>query len=235
MPVMEPVPRPVILQSWRHLTFLHWRYPARALQPLLPKGLEIETCDGSAWLGIVPFYLRGLRPPSAPPLPWLSGFPETNCRTYVRGPDGRSAVWFFSLDAARLTAVVGARLTYGLPYMWSSMELRAQGARILYRSRRRWPDRQGITEIEVERGGPMAAGELEGFLTARFGLYSVIRGRLVYAAVEHPPWPLETAQAVRVIETLTDTVGLPKPQGPPLVHHSPGVDVRTGAPRLAFP
>jgi uncharacterized protein YqjF (DUF2071 family) len=229
---MERVERPVILQNWRQLTFLHWRYPADVLQARVPKGLEIETFDGSAWLAIVPFYLCGLRRPRVPALPWISGFAETNLRTYVRGPDGKSAVWFFSLDAERLAAVAGARLTYGLPYMWSRMRLAASGSRVLYQSARRWPDRLGRTEIEIERGKSLEADPLEEFLTARFGLYSVLRGRLAYAPVEHPPWPLESARAVRLSETLTETAGLPKPDGPPLAHFSPGVDVRTGAAKV---
>src|SRR5581483_5061957 len=101
-----------MLQSWCDLTFLHWRYPLEAAQALVPGPLQVETFDGSAWVGITPFVVRALRPPLLPSLPWISHFPETNCRTYVKGPDGHSGVWFFSLDAARAPAVMGARLGY---------------------------------------------------------------------------------------------------------------------------
>ena len=49
-------------------------------------------------------------------LPWLLEFPETNVRTYAVGPSGERGVWFFSLDASRLAAVVTARATYRVPY-----------------------------------------------------------------------------------------------------------------------
>lgn len=210
-------------QAWRNLTFLHWRYPARVLAARLPRGVEIDTFDGSAWLRIAPFRLE-LR---------ADAFPETNCLTYVRGPDGGGAVWFFSLDAARLIAVAGARIAYGLPYMWSRMRMRADERRAGYESSRIWPDRAAMTGIAVERGEPMAAGELENFLTMRLRLYSVRFGRLITAEVEHGPWPLESARAVQAEQTLTDALGLPRPEGPPLVHFSPGVEVRVGRPRLA--
>ena len=85
---------------WDELTFIHWRYEPEQVQRLLPEGLEVETMDGSAWVGLVPFFLRvGL--PHVRPVPWLSQFAETNVRTYVRSADGRSGVWFFSLEAAR--------------------------------------------------------------------------------------------------------------------------------------
>src|SRR5438270_8284484 len=149
-------------QAWRNLTFLHWRYPAEVLQAHLPRGLRIDTFDGSAWLRIAPFLLE-LR---------VSTFPETNVLTYVIGPDGGSGVWFFSLDAASAIAVAGARLAYGLPYMWSRMRVCAGGHRVHYESARWWPDRRSLSRISVERGDNILAGELENFLTLRFRLYS---------------------------------------------------------------
>jgi uncharacterized protein len=207
-------------QAWRNLTFLHWRYPAAVLQAHLPEGLRIHTFDGSAWLRLAPFMLK-LR---------VAAFPETNVLTYVIGPDGESGVWFFSLDAASAPAVAGARIAYGLPYMWSRMRVRADAAGAQYESARRWPDKLGMTRISVERGQSIKAGELETFLTARFRLYSMRRGRMIFAKVEHAVWPLETARVLTLDQTLTDTLGLPRPEGEPLVHFSPGVEVQAGPP-----
>jgi len=208
-------------QAWRNLTFLHWRYPPAMMQAHLPESLQVDTFDGAAWLRVAPFLLE-LR---------YSAFPETNVLTYVRGPGGRSGVWFFSLDAASLLAVAGARIAYGLPYMWSRMRVQADAQRAEYESARRWPDRRAVTRIAVERGQKIEAGELEVFLTARFLLYSLRRGKLIFAEVEHGPWPLESARLVRLDQTLTDTLGLPPPQGEPLVHFSPGVEVQAGGPK----
>src|SRR5437868_9026117 len=126
-----------MLQNWPQLTFLHWRYPADAVQKLVPRDLRVETCGGSAWVGLVPFIVRDLRSPRVPALPWISHFPETNLRTYVQSADGTPGVWFFSLDADRLAAVVAARLTYGLPYKWADMTVASEGSRIRYTGRRR--------------------------------------------------------------------------------------------------
>ena len=101
------VRRPVMFQNWCSLSFLHWRCDARALQARLPTGLELDTFQQSGWIGLTPFRLTGLRPPGLPPLPWLSTFPETNLRTYVRGPAG-PGIWFYSLEAASALAVLGA-------------------------------------------------------------------------------------------------------------------------------
>ena len=54
--------------------FLHWQYPAAAVQRLVPQPLEVESFYGSAWVGITPFLLRDLRPKWLPTLPWISEF-----------------------------------------------------------------------------------------------------------------------------------------------------------------
>ena len=88
-------------QTWRNLTFLHWRYPAEVVRRILPSQLTLDTFDGSAWIGLAPFVLAGVRPFGLPATPWISRFPETNVRTYVLGPDGQPGVWFFTLEADR--------------------------------------------------------------------------------------------------------------------------------------
>lgn len=228
-----PVVRAVMVQWWDELTFLHWRYPAEQVQRLLPEGLEVETCDGSAWVGLVPFRLRvGL--PGTGSVPWMSEFAETNVRTYVRSADGRRGIWFFSLDAARLGAVVVARATYRIPYFWSWMRLTHVGDTITYQCRRRWPGPRGASsEVVIEVGAPFAPdelGDLDHFLTARWALFSTPATGLHHARASHDPWPLHRARAVHVRDQLIEAAGFPPPEGAPLVHHSPSVDVRIGLP-----
>ena len=228
-PEPPQVRRPVMYQHWRHMTFLHWRYPVHAVQRLLPAGLRVQTFDGSAWVGLLPFLMDRVRAPGVPSLPWLSRFPETNVRTYVEAPDGSTGIWFFSLDAARLPAVLAARSGYRLPYFWSRMSVRADDGTYRYRSSRRWPGPSGARcDAAVRVGEPMPAGVQEFFLTYRFRLYTLIGGRLAYAFAEHPPWPLHSAELDQLDENLIAAGGLPAPAGEPLVHASPGVAVRIG-------
>jgi uncharacterized protein YqjF (DUF2071 family) len=171
-----------------------------------------------------------------PALPWLSRFSETNVRTYVRDRHGRTGVWFFSLEAARLPAVITARLGYRLPYFWAAMRVQAAPHEITYTTWRRWPGPRGAGgRVVVAPGEAIAAADvtqLEHFLTARFRLFSHSSdGRLRYADAEHPPWPLHRAELLRLDDSLVTSAGLPTPVGDPLVHYSPGVAVRIGPPR----
>lgn len=232
----RPVRRPVMLQEWRNLASVHWRYPAEEVQRLLPPGFRVDTFDGSAWVGLLPFHMRRIRVPGTPPLGPLSTFPETNVRTYLVRPDGRRGVWFCSLDVTRLIPALVARATYRLPYCWAEMSIERTGDRWSYRSNRRWPrppaGSTARSSLTVEVGAPVTGTELtdlDRFLSARWALGSTLRGPL-WADVDHEPWPLRRARLIDADETLLRAAGLPDPEGEPHVLWSHGVSVRIGRP-----
>lgn len=220
-------------QQWRDLAYLHFDYDPDVVQRLLPPGLEVDTFDGRAWVGLVPFSMRKISFPLVPPVPWLGSFPEVNVRTYVVR-DGRPGVWFFSLDVNRLLPAAVARATYRLPYCWGSAANERSGSTLSSHVTRRWPGSGPSTRIVVEIGDEIEhPGPFEHFLTARWGLYSTWFGRrLVYAPVDHPRWPLRAASVVTLDDTLIEAAGLPAPVGAPHCMFSDGVPVRVGLPRL---
>jgi uncharacterized protein YqjF (DUF2071 family) len=169
-----------------------------------------------------------------PSAPWISRFAETNVRTYVRSADGASGIWFFSLDAARLGAVVVARLSYRLPYFWSRMAIDRSDSTISYSCRRRWPGPRGASSEAVIQIGDRYEGhdlgELDHFLTARWAVFSAPRSGLRHARASHDPWPLYRGGVVHLNDGLIAAAGLPMPEGEPLVHYSPSVEVRIGWP-----
>jgi len=230
---------------WLDLTFIHFPYDPDAVQALLPESLEVDTWpddDGveRAWIGLVPFTMRvGL--PGGTVIPVVGTFPETNVRTYVRGPDGTAGVWFCSLEAAGLTATLTARIAYGLPYYWADMTVQRDDDRITYESRRRSPRAAGRARhrSSARIGSEIApddVSEFEHYLTARWGLFSrwptANRGITVHAAVDHPRWQLHRADLLELDDELIEAAGLPAPTGDPVVHWTPGVEVRIGRPRL---
>jgi len=226
------VPRPVIRQAWKELTFLHWAFDPAAVRPLIPSELQLDLWEGKCYVGLVPFILEDITHAKAPAVPWLSRFNETNVRTYVRDRNGRRGVWFFSLDAARLAAVVGARVSYALPYYWARMRVERKGRQVHYRSRRRHGP-AGETDIVVTPGAVIGEpSALEVFLTARWRLFAYRGGRLFLADIDHPRWPLQEAKVDQLQESLLRAAGLPAPHGEPLAHFSAGVRVMTGWPEL---
>ncbi len=220
---------PVMRQTWRDLTFLHWPMEAAIVRPFLPDGLQLDLHGGVAWVGLVPFVIDDLTLPKAPAVPWLSSFAETNIRTYVVDRNGLRGVWFFSLDAARLPAVIGARAAYALPYFWARMRVECDGKTARYSSRRRF-SALGRCDVEVIIGDIIEQpSELDLFLTARYSLFAHRGKRLLKADVEHPPWKLQRATVVKLEQDLLQAAGLPVVESRPLVHFGGRVDVLVGA------
>jgi uncharacterized protein YqjF (DUF2071 family) len=241
-------------QRWRTLLFLHWQVDEAALRALLPPRLTLDTFQGRAYVGVVPFLMRDVRPRWAPAVPGISNFAELNVRTYVHHEGQDPGVWFFSLDAARLLAVLVGRWQWNLPYVSATMRCdidgdsgtsgggtsgdtgAADGAEVRYRSRRRWPSPPAAELAARYRIGPAIGparpGTLEYFLVERYLLYAETRqGQLYSARVHHRPYPLHRAELTDLRETVVAAAGLPRPAGEPHVLYSPGVDVEMSAAR----
>jgi hypothetical protein len=202
----------VMAQSWHNLLFAHWPVDARKLRALIPECLEIDQFEGQAWLAVVPFRMTGVRLRGTPALPWLSAFPELNVRTYVKS-NGKSGVWFFSLDAGNSLAVAMARAWFHLPY---------------FRARMRCVERHGWIEYGSQRthsGAPAAAlqiryrplgraflpqpGTLAHFLTERYCLYTTdSHGGLIRGEIHHLPWRLQLAEVEFERNTMAESLDL---------------------------
>lgn len=221
--------------GWHELLFLHWRVPAPALQAQLPRGVELETFDGSAWLGVVPFRMVDTRFRWLPRLPTAHTFPELNLRSYVRVGD-RSGVWFWSLDAASRLVVEGARLGFGLPYLRARMQCERIGDEVRYRSER--TDRRGPLATFVGRWRPAGpfepavVGSLEHWLCERYCLFAQRRGRLVIGEIAHPPWRLAKAEVHLDVCDMVRLVGVTLDEAPVSALAAAPLEVVAWSPRV---
>jgi len=218
-----PMPsRPWVLrQSWHDLLFAHWPVSRALLARLVPTDFEIDVFDGQAWIGVVPFVMTNVAPRGIPATAWFSRFPELNVRTYVRA-GGHPGVYFFSLDAAKASAVMVARTTLCLPYHRASMDVERDGSDVRYRSRREGaaPPAEFIAVYRPHghafRPQP---GTLEHFLTERYCLYARNRrGRPYRLEIHHAPWSLQAADAEITGNTMVSAAGLALPSTTPLLH-----------------
>lgn len=222
--------------TWANLAFLHWPVPQGDVRGRIPAELELDTFDGTAWLGVTPFEMRDVHLTGMPPVPTAGNFPELNVRTYVRHR-GVAGVYFFSLDAASLVAVVAARGATGLPYYHARMSARAQNTGITYSSSRRAARAPAATfRGRYWPTGDIFAskpGSLEFFLTERYSLF-VERGSVVTRLdIEHVPWPLQNGSAEVSVNTMADAAGLALPQQKPHVLFSRQLQVVARWPRPA--
>jgi uncharacterized protein YqjF (DUF2071 family) len=207
-----PPNRPWIMRmDWRNLGFFHWRVDPSVLRGCLPRSLQLDCFDGTAWVGIVPFTMANVRARCLPPIPTTSRFLELNLRTYVVH-EGKPGVWFFSLDASSRLAVRGARAGFHLPYFDAEMNVSGSES-ICYRSRRTHKNiPPGVFDATYRAvGSKFQAQEstLEYWLTERYWLYAEdSRKRLYSGAVHHRPWPLQRAEGNIVENSIGNLIDL---------------------------
>jgi len=204
---------------------MHWPIPIDVIRPLVPARLELDLLDGTAFVGVVPFVMQGVRPRWWPRR-LAFDFLETNVRTYVTH-NGRPGVYFFSLDAASSLAVWAARRFWGLPYYRAEMHIEQTGDEISYRSRRYGSEAR--LEVRYRLGemlGPSKLGTTEHFVLERYLLFLEHRQEIYVGQVHHRPYPAQRAEVLEVDDQLMQAAGLGQIQEPPeLVHFAAGVDV----------
>lgn len=204
-----PLPKQpwVMRMTWSDLLFAHWPVEPQSVASLLPAGVTLDTRDGKAWVGVVPFLMSNVAPRFCPSVPGLSRFLELNVRTYV-SVGGKPGVWFFSLDAASRVAVRVARATFNLPYMDAKMAIsQDNGGTVHYQSTR---THRGEPSADYDASYSAAGGfcraevgSLEQWLTARYCLYSANRrGRIFRGEIDHPPWSLAPANYIEQTNTM---------------------------------
>lgn len=220
-------------QQWLHVLFAHWPVDPAALQPHVPAPLVLERAEDTAWLGIVPFAIRGLRPRTLPGVPTATDFLELNVRTYVRHA-GRPGVFFFSLDASSTLAVLGARTVFQLPYFEAEMQVSAGAAEFDYRSVRRDSPDVRFTGTYRPEGDVFSAapGTLDHFLIERYGLFTVHRGRVSRVDIHHPPWPLQRASLQLIENTMAAPLGIDLAEPPAHLHYAAHQPVLNWLPTL---
>ncbi|MFL5725322.1 MAG: YqjF family protein [Chloroflexota bacterium] len=223
----------ILGMRWEQLLFAHWPVPTDALAKRIPAGLELDTMDGAAWIGIVPFRmanvgLRGLALPGP-----LGRFGEANVRTYVRPTDprnGQPGVWFLSLDAENPYVVAAGRAVFHVPYLRARIHMDDSADGVSYSLRRTHhgapPARFRATYRATGTAASASPGSLQEWLTERHAVYAADpRGRLVRGDIRHEPWRLAPAAWHLERETLLAALGIRRPEDEALLYLAEPVDV----------
>jgi uncharacterized protein YqjF (DUF2071 family) len=216
-------------QNWINLTFLHWEVNPERLIPHIPEDLELDTFNGKAYIGTIPFTMEKVRPYFLPYLPFITTFPEFNVRTYVK-KNGKPGVLFLSLDAQSHITCTYAPKAYGLPYKYS------KGCIKIVKGDYFWYSKRSSDGLELE-GNSKSSGNirkaekdtLEYFLFERYCLYVTHKEKLYMAYTQHNPWEYSDGDAVITKNSLTESfnLGINNYLSPDLVHVTQGVKVRT--------
>jgi uncharacterized protein len=223
-----PIGRWKMTQRWNDLLFVHWPVPVTAIAHLLPAGLQVDTYQGSAWVGVIPFWLDRVKFSNGVRLPTASGIPALNLRTLVRDEKTKTpGTYVFSLDNSDLMTVLLGRGLYHLPYHWADMCFEQKSERdFTLSSRRRFARHPVQFQVRYRGLGPSRklaearAGSFESFLMDRNCLFSCNRQReLLRSNLHHIAWPLEDAEALIERNDLASAAGISLPRQEPVLHY----------------
>ncbi|WP_226581701.1 YqjF family protein [Halobacillus litoralis] len=219
----------IMHQDWEDLVFMHWPIPAKALRPFIPRALEIDEYDNTAWIAIVPFRMRNIRFRGLPPIPFNNELLELNVRTYVTYK-GVPGVYFITLDANHPLGVFLARKAFGLPYVHAKMRMKQSDSHIHFTSCR---THNGYPPAHFHAGfqtisDPMHArpGSLLYWLTERYALW-VVRGSSVYKGpILHSHWRLQKTEADISVNHLVDFLPPSIFKEEPITYYSKSLQTR---------
>jgi uncharacterized protein YqjF (DUF2071 family) len=221
-------------QQWRDLLFLHWRVSQADIRGAIPKLLETDTFDGSAWLTIVVFRLA-TRPRFGPFIPGVSFLTEANLRTYVRYR-GRPGITFLAIQTPNRLAAWLARLLTPLPYRrgeirydWSEDRFTVTGDGFGE------PGSPFGLAFVPEPGRTQAEdGGFADWLLERYRVFAGDRrGVLREAEVEHSRWHVQSVRVLTALDGNEPGWGLPVSRRPDVAHFSTGTDSFFGPFRFA--
>lgn len=229
LPFPMPDRKHTLMQSWKHLSFMHWEVDPEQLSLHLPEGLDLDLFNGKAYVGTIPFEMKHVRPRWFFSVPGVSNFPEFNVRTYVTR-NGKPGVFFLTLDAQSRITCFHAPRSYGLPYRYAKCKLSASNEKYKWSSRR--ASDGAVLKGECRPTGPATSakqGTLEYFLFERYCLYTSHQSVLHRAYTQHNPWIYKEAKVVIEENSLTESynLGIENLHQPDHVHISSGVKVRT--------
>lgn len=210
-------------QNWVDLLFIHYPVAVEDLRPHIPEELEIDTYEGQAWVGIVPFLGAGNKARKFGRVLSADDFLELNVRTYVTYK-GVKAIYFITMDADSSMIVRTARSVTGLPYYKADMSMKAEKGRIKYESKRTHDgaSKDSFSCSYAPASKPFTAkpDTLTHWLTERYALLKTKNGKVIKGPIHHEPWKLQKAdlkiQKNDLLSFLPDQVKETKP----LVHYS---------------
>jgi uncharacterized protein YqjF (DUF2071 family) len=216
---------PFLTAEWRNLLMINYAVEPAVLASRVPRGVELDAWQGQTLVSIVAFQFLNTRLLGLP-VPGHRDFAEVNLRFYVRrrvGDEVRRGVVFVKELVPRPAISLVARLAYNENYATVPMrhhlaKIGPERTRLTYQWRAGGWWNQAAAQIT---GRPYLAtdDDEETFISEHYWGYARQRdGSTVEYRVEHPRWPVWSAEEVLFH---ADVSGLYGPAFEPFLSRAP--------------
>ena len=181
---------------WEHLCLYTYAVPPDLLYPRLPKGLELDTLNGQAFVSLVAFRFANTKVYGIP-WPTFRHFAELNLRFYVRRGTERGVVFVREFVPQRLVAWA-ARTLYNEPYLAAPLTHTITEHQDLITAVccLTWQGRKHTLTMSGSKPSiRVAADTVEHFFKEhQWGYNNDPKGRSVRYQVVHPEWEVYPVQ-----------------------------------------
>jgi uncharacterized protein YqjF (DUF2071 family) len=223
---------PLFYASWDNALFIHYETDPEILRRSIP--YELDLYDGRAFVSLVAFKLRDMRPRFAGPVGALLMKPIAthnflNIRTHVRHR-GEPAIYFMREWVANRLSVLFGPSTFGLPYRYGEIDyrdgglhgnIRAREGSLVYRAQ---PSEKNFAVSE--------SGSLTAFLLERYTAFTQTGATKRFFRIWHEPWRQVSARIEIIADDLLESSGdWWRSAERVAANYSPGVDVWMGWPQ----
>ena len=230
---------PLFYADWLRAVFIHYEVDADALQRDVPFDLDLH--DGSAYVSLVAFTLRNMRPRLGGKLAAFLFKPIAtheflNVRAYVRHR-GETGIYFLAEWLSNPLSVRLGPPAFGLPYRLGRFHYHHDHETGGLHGLVAAPDDSARLEYAatIDPAVPFAScdpGSRDEFLMERYTAFTARNSVRRFFRIWHPPWP-QTAMDISLSDTslLTRNWAWFKDAGLVGANYSPGVsDVWMGRP-----
>lgn len=185
---------------WEDLVMANYAVDPAILQPYLPRGVELDTFQGNAYVSLVGFMFKGTSLFHIP-IPFLGTFEEINLRFYVKREDAdgikRGVVFINETVPFKAVAWLANKL-YKEHYIAiptkNKITRSSHGKSICYD----WKINHAWNHLSVQAAAeplPMLTGSIEEFIFEHYYGYTKIDAqRTQEYKVNHPRWMVNTVQ-----------------------------------------
>lgn len=198
----------MIKQYWSHVLFYNFKVAPQVLQRFVPFTLDIF--EGSAYVSIVPFKMSNIELKIAPKVRYPKPLWELNLRTYVK-VNGVAGVYFLTLDASSLLAVLGAQVCFSLPYRIATCDFQIDSLHQTYSFNHQRQLDKGISfQTQYQIGEIKSKTSLDLWITERYSLFtkSYYTNKTLRGIVHHKPWLLREVNVLSLNDNLSKMIDL---------------------------
>ena len=218
----------ILLQSWENLSFMHWKVDKEILKKYIPKNLTLDLYKNEAYIGVIPFMMKNVRPRWGVSVPFISDFPEFNIRTYVRSKNIKG-VFFLTLDAQSIITRIYASNFFHLPYRYSRGFVKRKRNSFFWKSNRIFGDYDLEGSCKgIEDARCAVKGSLDEFLLERYYLFTYDQKKIKKGFIHHKKWVFKKAKPKIIKNDFLQSfsLGIKNVFSPDFCHISDGVKVK---------